>query len=80
VKFLLTSAGIKNASIHNTLGYVLGKPLAEANALCILTAVLATHGSYSAGKPLHQCASDVVEVVSKTIRNVLLTPMNRRRI
>ena len=39
MKFLLTSAGIKNASIHNALVDLLGKPIAEANALCIPTAI-----------------------------------------
>jgi dipeptidase E len=38
MKFLLTSAGIKNASIHAALLDLLGKPIAEANALCIPTA------------------------------------------
>jgi dipeptidase E len=38
MKFLLTSAGIKNSSIHNALVGLLGKPIAEANALCIPTA------------------------------------------
>lgn len=38
MKLLLTSAGIKNASIHNALVELLGKPIAEANALCIPTA------------------------------------------
>lgn len=38
MKFLLTSAGIKNASIHNALVDLLGKPIAECNALCIPTA------------------------------------------
>ena len=38
MKFLLTSAGIKNSSIHNALVDLLGKPLAESNALCIPTA------------------------------------------
>jgi dipeptidase E len=40
MKFLLTSAGIKNASIHNALVDLLGKPIAEASALCIPTAIL----------------------------------------
>ena len=39
MKFLLTSAGIKNASIHNALLHLLGKPIAEASALCIPTAI-----------------------------------------
>lgn len=38
VRLLLTSAGIKNPSIHQALVEMLGKPTAEANALCITTA------------------------------------------
>ena len=38
MRYLLTSAGIKNASIHNALVDLLGKPIAEASALCIPTA------------------------------------------
>ncbi len=38
MKLLLTSAGIKNPSIHNALVELLGKPIAESNALCIPTA------------------------------------------
>ncbi len=38
MRFLLTSAGIKNTSIHNALLDLLGKPIAEASALCIPTA------------------------------------------
>ena len=57
MKLLLTSAGIKNASIHNALLDLLGKPIAEASALCIPTAsyghpwsLLTWHGSSSADK------------------------------
>src|SRR5262245_59577176 len=39
MKFLLTSAGIKNTSIHDALINLLGKPIAESNALCIPTAI-----------------------------------------
>ena len=39
MKFLLTSAGIKNASIRDSLVDLLGKPIAEASALCIPTAI-----------------------------------------
>lgn len=39
MKFLLTSAGIKNPSIHHALVDLLGKPIAEASALCIPTAI-----------------------------------------
>jgi dipeptidase E len=38
LRLLLTSAGIKNTSIHEALVDVLGKPIAESNALCIPTA------------------------------------------
>lgn len=44
VRLLLTSAGIKNPSIHQALLEMLGKPTAEASALCIPT------GSY--GHPM----------------------------
>ena len=39
MKLLLTSGGIKNASIRNALLALLGKPIAESNALCIPTAL-----------------------------------------
>ena len=45
MKLLLTSAGIKNTSIANTLVEMLGKPIAEASALVIPTA------AYPAGGP-----------------------------
>ena len=38
MKLLLTSAGIKNQSIHDALVELLGKPIAESDALCIPTA------------------------------------------
>lgn len=38
MKYLLTSAGIKNASIYEALVDLLGKPIADSNALCIPTA------------------------------------------
>jgi dipeptidase E len=38
MKLLLTSAGISNASIHNALVDLLGKPIAACSALCIPTA------------------------------------------
>jgi dipeptidase E len=37
MKYLLTSAGISNTSIHHALLELLGKPVAEASALCIPT-------------------------------------------
>jgi dipeptidase E len=51
VKILLTSAGIKNASIHNALVDLLGKPIAESNALVIPTAIYPfPGGAYNAGR------------------------------
>ena len=38
MKYLLTSAGIKNESIRKALVDLLGKPIADSNALCIPTA------------------------------------------
>jgi dipeptidase E len=38
MRLLLTSAGIKNTSIHDGLVELLGKPIAESSALCIPTA------------------------------------------
>jgi dipeptidase E len=38
MRLLLTSAGIKNQSIHDALIELLGKPIAESTALCIPTA------------------------------------------
>ena len=48
MRFLLTSAGIKNASIHDALVDLLGKPIAESSALCIPTAA---YGHPMAGPP-----------------------------
>jgi dipeptidase E len=48
MKLLLTSAGIKNASIHDALVDLLGKPIAESNALIIPTATYAMGGPGSA--------------------------------
>ncbi len=39
MKYLLTSAGVKNTSIHNALVDLLGKPIADSTALCIPTAM-----------------------------------------
>jgi dipeptidase E len=39
MRLLLTSAGIRNASIQDALVELLGKPIAESDALCIPTAL-----------------------------------------
>lgn len=44
MKYLLTSAGIKNTSIHTALIELLGKPITESSALCIPTAGYAMSG------------------------------------
>ncbi len=44
MKLLLTSAGIKNPSIHDALVELLDKPIAESSALCIPTATYALPG------------------------------------
>lgn len=44
MKLLLTSAGISNPSIHNALVALLGKPVEEANAMFIPTAIYAVRG------------------------------------
>ena len=49
MRLLLTSAGIKNPSIHDALLDLLGKPIAESSALCIPTA---TYGHPMTG-PAH---------------------------
>jgi dipeptidase E len=51
VKLLLTSAGIKNPSIESAMVELLGKPIADCDALCIPTASYGhtprgIHGSY----------------------------------
>lgn len=47
MKLLLTSAGVSNASIHQALVGLLGKPIAECKALCIPTA----HYGHPQGSP-----------------------------
>jgi len=49
MKLLLTSSGISNTSIHNALLDLLGKPIAECNALFIPTAIYPfARGAYMA--------------------------------
>lgn len=44
MKYLLTSAGIKNPSIHDALIDMLGKPISESTALIVPTAIYAMPG------------------------------------
>ena len=50
MKLLLTSAGIKNVSIRDALVKLLGKPIADASALCIPTA---GYGYPSGNRPVN---------------------------
>ncbi len=57
MKLLLTSAGIKNAAIEAAVVELLGKPISEANALCIPTAMYsAVGGTASAWRFINGCA------------------------
>lgn len=47
MKMLLTSGGVRNPSINNALVELLGKPIADASALCIPTASYALRGGAS---------------------------------
>jgi len=57
MKLLLTSAGINNTSIRNALIDLLGKPIAESNALFIPTASYAMGGPASAWRMITGRAS-----------------------
>src|SRR5258708_6384604 len=46
MKLLLTSAGISNTSIRNALVDLLGKPISEASALFVPTAIYALAGGF----------------------------------
>jgi len=52
MKLLLTSAGIRNPSIHSALVSLLDKPIAESSALCISTASYA-HPMAGPGRAWH---------------------------
>jgi len=52
VRLLLTSGGITNTSIHDTLVELLGKPIAESSALCVPTAIYAFPGGVASAYKL----------------------------
>src|SRR5438445_12886181 len=79
MKFLLTSAGIKNTSIHDALVDLLGKPIAEASALCIPSA---SYGHPMAGPPRawnfisgHERRCPMIELGSKPLGVLVLTAL-----
>jgi len=69
MRLLLTSAGIKNESIHASLLELLGKPIAESSALIIPTAVYAfPGGAQSAWKIISgRAASPLCELGWKNV-------------
>ena len=76
MKLLLTSAGIKNASIHDALTDLMGKPIAESNALVIPTAVYAMSGPGMAWKLITgQARTPLCEVGWKSLGVLELTAL-----
>src|SRR4029077_18452488 len=77
MRLLLTSAGISNTSIRDTLVDLLGKPIAESNALCIPTAAYASpRGASMAYQLIHGVAdTPLCEVGWKSLCCLELTAL-----
>ena len=77
MRLLLTSAGISNTSIRDTLVDLLGKPIAESNALCIPTAAYASpRGASMAYQLIHGVAdTPLCEVGWKSLGVLELTAL-----
>jgi dipeptidase E len=76
MKLLLTSAGVKNTSIYNALVDLLGKPVSEANALVIPTAVYPMSGPGAAWKMITgQGRTPLCEVGWKSLGVLELTAL-----
>jgi dipeptidase E len=77
MKLLLTSAGIKNPSIRDALVDLLGKPIADSNALCIPTAIYAFPGGASSAWKLisGRAASPLCELGWKSLGVLELTAL-----
>jgi len=77
MRLLLTSAGIKNTSIRNTLVDLLGKPIAESTALCIPTAIYAFAGGAAKAWQLisGRAASPLCELGWKSLGVLELTAL-----
>lgn len=76
MKLLLTSAGIKNPSIHAALVGLLGKPIAECSALCIPTATYALGGPGSAYRFISgQASTPMCELGWKSLGVLELTAL-----
>jgi dipeptidase E len=77
LRLLLTSAGIKNTSIHGVLVDLLGKPIADATALCIPTAIYAFPGGAGSAWKLitGRAASPLCELGWKSLGVLELTAL-----
>jgi dipeptidase E len=77
MKLLLTSSGISNKSIHNALVDLLGKPIAECNALFIPTAIYPfPRGAYFAWNAINGSAkSPLVQLGWKALGLLELTAL-----
>jgi dipeptidase E len=77
MRLLLTSAGISNTSIRDTLVDLLGKPIAESDALCIPTAAYASpRGESMAHQLIHGVAdTPLCEVGWKSLGVLELTAL-----
>ena len=77
MKLLLTSAGIKNPSIHEALVDLLGKPIDESDALCIPTAIYAFPGGAQSAWQLisGRAASPLCELGWKSLGVLELTAL-----
>jgi len=77
MKLLLTSAGIKNTSIHDALVELLGKPIAECSALVIPTAIYVFPGGARSAYQLicGKAASPLCELGWKSLGLLELTAL-----
>lgn len=76
MQLLLTSGGVRNPSIHTALEDLLGKPIAEADALCIPTATHpCTGGQAMAWRFITGHASPLCELGWKSLGVLELTAL-----
>jgi dipeptidase E len=76
MKLLLTSGGISNASIHDALVGLLGKPIAESSALCIPTAAYPMGGPAAAWRMITgQAITPLCELGWKSLGVLELTAL-----
>jgi dipeptidase E len=76
MKLLLTSAGIKNTSIHDALVDLLGRPITESSALCIPTAAYPLGGPAAAWRTITgQASTPLCELGWKSLGVLELTAL-----